>query len=168
MFQSIKRAASLLTPSQPPLSLPLETVLSPMHTSPAFQQVLRPNQKSDTSLARSNSAVKEHFMAFCSKGGIGDTENDLCKEEVFRGFGFYLLNEAIDRRYGVDAIRNEDNMMSGASSANYVGMMKEIIRLRYPHNGIWINHDTEKGHRNNSGGWFTLLKLDIILLYAMH
>ena len=51
--------------------------------------------------------------------------------------------------------------LSPGTTSDYVGLVKEIIRKRFPKNAVWINHDTAKNGKNNSEGWFTAIKTDI-------
>jgi len=99
-----------------------------------------------------------HFEDFLIKKDLSsesDNEDVICNILLFQEFAFYLMNMALKKN------TIDPTPLKTSSAIANLGNVKEYIRSKYPQNIIWQGHDSEKGGKNNSGGWYTLIRIEM-------
>ena len=124
------------------------------------------NRRSKSDLYSKHAAL-QHYRDFCERKNISlflDAENVLiddsaesiiCTKDRFSEVANYLLFHTLQKNSTGDKLMTK-------TAVGYFGIIKEYIRKIFERNPIWINHDTAKGQRNNEGGWFTIMGLEMV------
>ena len=100
-----------------------------------------------------HTAALKHLYDFLNKKKLSYNELTVCNIEFWKEFSSYLVWYALNK--------NMTDNLSGSTCGIYFGNCKQKCREDFKSNAIWLNHDTEQGKKNNSGGWFTRLKISI-------